>query len=240
MIDQCTYLEKILQRFNLINAQVAPTPLPQDYHPMAHEGVIDPKIRSLFQQVIRSLLYFMLGTCPNIVYIVIALSKHATKPSKEHLDRAFYICHYLLRTHYFSPVFDGFPKADLIAYTNSNWASDLNTWHLKTGWFIKLAGFIFSWQSHQQSHVALSNCSKQVVWICTILEELGYDLQSILICGDNQGSIFMADNSVTESCSKHIDLRWHGTHNYIKESLIKIFYIKDTKSPTDVFTKNLG
>ena len=49
MIDQYTYLEKILQRFDLINAWVAPTPLPQGYHPMGHEGVIDPKIRSLFQ-----------------------------------------------------------------------------------------------------------------------------------------------------------------------------------------------
>ena len=62
MIDQCTYLEKILQRFDLVNAQIAPTPLPQGYHPMAHEGVVDPKIRSLFQQVIGSLLYLMLGT----------------------------------------------------------------------------------------------------------------------------------------------------------------------------------
>ena len=57
MIDQCAYLEKILQRFDLINAQVAPTPLPQGYHPMAHEGVIDPKIRSLFQQVLCETYY---------------------------------------------------------------------------------------------------------------------------------------------------------------------------------------
>ena len=53
MIYQCAYLEKILQRFNLINARVAPIPLPQGYHPMAHEGVVDPKVRSL--------LYLMLG-----------------------------------------------------------------------------------------------------------------------------------------------------------------------------------
>ena len=94
---------------------------------MAHEGVIDPKIRSLFQQVIGSLLYLMLGTCPNIAYAVIALSKHAAKPSKEHLDCIFYICHYLLGTHYYSLVFDGSSKAGLIAYTDSDWVSDLNT-----------------------------------------------------------------------------------------------------------------
>ena len=127
MIDQCAYLEKILQRFNLVNAWIAPTPLPQDYHPTAHEGVIDPKVRSLFQQVIGSLLYLMLGTCPDIAYAVIALSKHAAKPSKEHLNRVFCICHYLLGTRYYSLVFDGSTKAGLIAYTNSDWASDSNT-----------------------------------------------------------------------------------------------------------------
>ena len=72
------------------------------------------------------------------------------------------------------------------------------------------------------------------------MEELGYFLEPIPICGDNQGSIFMADNPVTESRSKHIDLRWHGIHDYVKEGLIEIFYIEGTKNPTNMFTKNLG
>ena len=50
----------------------------------------------------------------------------------------------------------------------------------------------------------------------------------------------MADNLVTESHSKHIDLRWHGIHDYVKEGLIEIFYIEGTKNPADMFTKNLG
>ena len=58
----------------------------------------------------------------------------------------------------------------------------------------------------EAEYIVLSDCSKQVVWIYTIMEELGYFLEPILICGDNQGSTFMADNSVMESCSKHIDL----------------------------------
>ena len=72
------------------------------------------------------------------------------------------------------------------------------------------------------------------------MEELGYFLEPIPICEDNQGSIFMADNPVMESHSKHIDLRWHGIRNYIKEGLIKIFYIEGTKNPADMFTNNLG
>ena len=58
---------------------MAPTLLPQGYHPTVHEGIVDPKIRSLFQQVIGSLLYLMLRTCPDIACAVIALLKHAAK-----------------------------------------------------------------------------------------------------------------------------------------------------------------
>ena len=158
-----TYLEKILQRLNLVNPCMAPTPLPQGYHPMSYEGVVDLQIRLLFQQVIRSLLYLMLGTHSDIVYAVIALLKHAAKLFKEHFDHIFYICCYPLGKQYYSFIFDGSMNAGLIAYTNSDWTSDPNTQGLQTGFFIKLAGCIFSWQSCQQYHMAYSSTKAEYV-----------------------------------------------------------------------------
>ena len=92
MIDQCAYLEKVLERFGMQNARVAPTPLPQGYYPLDYNGPVDPKLRSHFQQVIGSLLYITLGTRPDIAYAVTTLSWHAAKPSSEHLNKALYIC----------------------------------------------------------------------------------------------------------------------------------------------------
>ena len=57
----------------------------------------------------------MLGTRPYIAYAVAALSQHAANPSKKHLDKALYICQYLLGTHHYSLVFDGASQAGLIA-----------------------------------------------------------------------------------------------------------------------------
>ena len=73
-----------------------------------------------------------------------------------------------------------------------------------------------------------------------MMEELGYTPEPILICGNNQGSIFMADNPEMDGRSKHIDLKWPSIHNYVKEGPIEIFYIEGTQNPTDMFTKNLG
>ena len=62
LIDQCTYLEKVLERFGMINARSATISLPQGYYPLSYNGQVDPDVQSHFQQVIRSLLYIMLGT----------------------------------------------------------------------------------------------------------------------------------------------------------------------------------
>src|SRR6266571_6210001 len=38
LIDQQDYLQKVLQRFNLINAKSVPTPLPEGYYPSSNKG----------------------------------------------------------------------------------------------------------------------------------------------------------------------------------------------------------
>ena len=184
LIDQYAYLEKVLERFGMTNARSATTPLPQGYYPLFYNGQVDSEVWSHFQQVIGSLLYIMLDTWPDITYAVTALSQHTAKPSQEHLDKALYICWYLLGIYFYSLVFDGASWAGLITFTNSDWTSDPNTHHSQTGWIIKIANCIFSWKLQQQQqiayfsteaeYIALSDCSKQVVWLWSLLEELGY------------------------------------------------------------------
>ena len=252
LIDQCTYLEKVLERFSMTNARSATTPLPQGYYPSSYNGQVDSDLQSCFQQVIRFLLYIMLGTWPDITYIVTPLSWHEAKPSQQHLDKALYICWYLLGTCFYSLVFNGAFQAGLIVFTDSDWASDPNIHCSQIGWFIKLANCIFSWKSQQQQqqqitysstkaeYVALSDCSKQVVWLWFLLEELGYQLNPIPICGDNQGSIFMASNPVTEKSNKHIEIKWHGVWEFVHEKLVELYFIEGSNNPADMFTQNLG
>lgn len=88
--------------------------------------------------------------------------------------------------------------------------------------------------------MALSNCGRQVVWVISMLTELGYELHAVPICGDNQGSIFMASNPVTEARSKHIDIRYHYIRQIVEEGKIEVFFIDGSENPVDMFTKNLG
>ena len=90
--------------------------------------------------------------------------------------------------------------------------------------------------------MALSDCSRQAVWIQALLRELGYKLPIVLICGDNQGSIFIGSNPVQEHRSKHIDIRYHRDYvqQLIEEKKIELFFVEGAENPADLFTKNLG
>ncbi|KAF8824317.1 hypothetical protein HHX47_DHR8000004 [Lentinula edodes] len=249
-IDQCAYLDKVLKRCGMENAKMADTPLPAGFQPEPTIGQSNSALRSKFQMVIGSLLYLMLGTRPDISFAVTKLAQHAANPSQEHLNKALYICRYLLGTRSYALCYDGESGIGLSAWTDSDWASDPYTRRSQTGFFMKLANGIFSWTSHAQKtiahssteaeYMALSDCSRQVVWIRNLLEELGYKLDAIPIAGDNQGSIFMASNPVTSKHSKHIDIRYHYIREVVERGLVQVFFVDGSNNPADLFTKNLG
>ena len=148
----------------------------------------------------------MLGTRPDIAFAMTKLLQHAANPSKEHLDRALYICHYLIDTSNYALVYDGPSDGGLMAYANSNRASDPINRKSTTGYLVKLAGAIFSWNLHAQKTIALSSTeakymslsdtSQQLIWIKNLFGKLGTMLIPIPLIGDNQGSIFLASNPV--------------------------------------------
>ena len=191
----------------------------------------------------------MLGTRPDIAFAVTHLLRHSVYPSQDHLNKALYICHYLIGMSTYSLVYNGGSSAGLTACTDSDWGSDPTSRLLQTGFYLKLADGLISWTSCAQKtivyssteaeYMALSDCTRQVTWIQSLLGELSYKLNAIPICGDNQGSIFMASNPVVEPHSKHIDIRYHGIRESVANGKIELFFIDGAENPTDLLTKNL-
>ena len=88
--------------------------------------------------------------------------------------------------------------------------------------------------------MSLCDTSRQLVWIRSLLSELGINFAPIPLCGDNQGSIFLSSNPVQEKRIKHIDLCHHYICEVIHDKKIELFFIEGAKNPADLFTKNLG
>ena len=249
-LDQCQYLDTVIQRCGMQNAKPAPTPLPAGYQPVPNDKKVNPELRQRFQVIIGSLLYIMLGTRPDICYAVTKLSQHAANPSQEHLNRALYVCRYLIGTKNYALVYRGKPGMGVSACVDSDWASNPTDRKSTTGYFVKSASAPVIWVSRAQKtvalssteaeYMALSDCSRQVTWIHQLLGEIGYTLGPIPICGDNQGAIFISANPVTEKRSKHIDIRYHYIREVIERRLVEVFYIDGAENPADMLTKNLG
>ena len=114
---------------------------------------------------------------------------------------------------------------------------------------IKLANGPISWVSHKQKtivlssteaeYMALSDSCQQLMWLRSLFNEIGISIQSLPLCGDNQGSIFLASNPIQERRTKHIDIRYHFIRYTIEEGKIRLTYCPTEDMTADIFTKAL-
>ena len=94
--------------------------------------------------------------------------------------------------------------------------------------------------STEVEYMAISNFSKQAIWIKALLSEIRIQLKRVPIYGDNQGSIFIASNPVQESCTKHINIWYHFIHDLVSAKEAELMFMPGEMNPTDMFTKNLA
>ena len=91
----------------MADAKAAQTPLPTSYKPEPFDGTATVALQSQYQLVIGSLLYLMLGTCPDLAFAVTQMAKFAHNPSEEHLLKSKHILRYLAGTRKYALVYDG-------------------------------------------------------------------------------------------------------------------------------------
>ena len=116
---------------------------------------------------------------------------------------------------------------------------------------IFLNGVLICWRSKSQKVVSLSSseaefyaCSeavKEIPFIVQALEFLGIEVQKpIEVMVDNVGAIYMSQNQVGSSRTRHMDTR----HCYVNElqdaGLIKVKFVKSEENVSDIATKNVN
>ena len=71
--------------------------------------------------------------------------------------------------------------------------------------------------SVEAEYVASANATKEAIWLYTLLTELDFpSTTATMIYADNQGCIALANNPVSHSRAKHIDIRHHFIRECIK------------------------
>ena len=141
-------------------------------------------------------------------------------------------------------------QSRLIAYSDTDWAGDVETSRSTTGYAICLANRIVSWLSRKQWRVRLSSteaeycgmteCAKQIQWICNLFGEISIPISHIPLCIDNQSVIFLASNSIQEGWTKHVRIPQHYICEAVENGEVKLFYVPTNIQFADILIKNLG
>ena len=160
---------------------------------------------TLYRELLGSLIYLMTCTRPDLAFIVTLLSRFMQNPTQRHFKLAKNVLQYLKGTQQYDLKY--FRTAEflkLLGYSDSDWGSDID--------FQSVSGHVFSlnppsaliaWRSGKQSLVAGSSCEaeyialyhagSEVVYLRQLLAEfLKAPLQTVMIFGDNIGSIQLA------------------------------------------------
>ena len=141
----------------------------------------------------------------------------------------------------------------LFGFCDSEWGGDPNDRRSTSGYCFEISddSSVICWSSRKQQTVALfstdaeymsiSLASQECVYLLSLVKSLGLDLDGpIHLQGDNHGAIKLAQNPMTRSRSKHIDIGHHFVLDLVEREVIQLRYIPRDQNIADILTKALG
>ena len=196
-------------------------------------------------------MYAMLATRADIAYAVGLVSQFSTNPNSDHWGAVKRIFRYLAGTQWLGIHYGGGNTCG--GYSDSDWAGSQD-WRSTSGYVFLMNTGAISWASKKQSvvvlfstegeYMAFTQAVKEVLWLRTLLIELGAPWHakkiSTLSC-DNQGAIALSRNPGFHAHSKHIDIRYHFIRDHVDEETgtINLHYCPTEDMTADVLTKGL-
>lgn len=132
-LSQKQYILKLLEKYGLIEAKVTSTPADLSVKLKEDDGVSKPVDRRNYQSIVGSLLYAAVTTRPDIAYAVGAVSRFNSKPTEAHLTAAKRVLRYLKGTADFALKYQKSQNGDLIGYSDSDWAGNVDDRHSING-----------------------------------------------------------------------------------------------------------
>jgi len=254
-LSQRTYIEKVLERFGMLQCKADVTPMSTSIHLVPETGNQTSKEAvTHYQSIIGSLMYAMVETRPDIAYAVSVLSRFCSNPNKTHEAAAKHVLRYLKGSLHIGITYGG--NDDLIGYTDADWAGDQDTRRSTGGYLFTLYGGAISWSSKRQASVALSSCeaeymaqtqaTKEAIWIKRLIKELDLDgsltavhTRPVLINADNQGAIALSKDPKFHSRTKHIAIQWHFVREQVELKAVDLVYLQTDHMAADGLTKPL-
>lgn len=254
MISQTKYIESILAKHRLLDANSVGMPLDPSMK-------LEPTIKSAdkgdrsnnYASLIGSLMYAAVVTRPDIAYAVYRLTSYMTNPDMTHWTAAKQILRYLKGTKDLGITYKvnvlRDDKEHFVRYSDASFANN-NDKTSVSGYVFLLSGGAITWGSKKQNtvslsmteaeYICLSDAAREATWLRNLHKELGYEQNGpTLIYGDNISALAIAQNLQYHKQMKHFDIKHHYIQSQVHKKQISVVYKPTAQMMADIFTKAL-
>ncbi|XP_073219605.1 secreted RxLR effector protein 161-like [Cicer arietinum] len=175
---QKKYAREVLERFNMWNCNSVKNPIVPGTVLTREDGEdVDP---TLYKQLVGSLMY-LTATRPDMMYVVCLISRYMANPKEKHMQIAKRALRYLKGTLDFG-LFYRRKISKLLAYTDSDYARDVDDRKSTSGYVFMLSEAAMCWSSKKQAivtlssteaeYVAATSCACHCVWVKGVLKQI--------------------------------------------------------------------
>lgn len=205
--------------------------------------------KTYYKQIVGSLMY-LTATRPDMMFMVSLISRYMENPTELHLQVAKRVLRYLKGTTEFGIFCQKGKDDELIAYTDNDYAGDLEDRKNTSGYVFLLSSGAVSWSSKKQPVVSLStteaefiaaaSCACQAVWLKRVLQMLGSNQgKTTIIHCDSSSAIKLSKNPVMHGRSKHNDVRFHFLRELTRDGIVELEHCATHEQLADIMTKPL-
>ena len=255
-ISQEAHIDKMLEKQGLSDCHPAPLP----YNAGHMQAVLrqgraapldpdsDPPVNHTeFRNATGSIGYPAVMSRPDIACTTSVLQRFQSSPRRSHMQAAKHVMRYLKGSKNMGIKYSGGP-VQLTAAVDTCWADDVDAAESQYGWVVFLCGGIVSWKSAlmrctatsstEAEYVGLADLVCELLYLTSLLAEMGYPQKPVPVDEDNKGVLAIARCEGRHSHQRHINIKFHLCRKFLN-TLFTLNDVRGTLNVADLLTKPL-
>ena len=251
-IPQKTFADKLVKKYCVTSTQSVPLGVGVKLEEFNEDEIVE---NWPFRELVGSLMWLSISTRPDIANAVRAVARYCTAPRAIHWKAALGILEYINGTSEYGITFQRgtLSGISLEVLADADYASKATDRRSVSGGVIMCGSASVCWFSRTQKCVTLTTSEAEYVALGdAVKKELLFLRQvwrfmlpsKLMPCfpvfEDNQGAVQLAQNPITNSNSKHIDVRHHFLRELVRQRNIKVVQVPSEFQHADILTKALA